>query len=48
MADLSFTDKQILENILEMNSGYVLDFTNRNFQEIVSDAKGLEISCSSP
>jgi hypothetical protein len=43
MADLSFTEKQILENILEMRSGFVLDFTNRSFQEIVSDATGLDI-----
>ena len=43
MADLSFTDKQILENILEMKSGYVLDFSNRSFQEIVSDSTGLDI-----
>lgn len=43
MADLSFNDKQILENILDMKSGYVLDFSNRSFQEIVNDATGLDI-----
>lgn len=43
MAELSFIDKQILENILEMGSGYVLDFSNRSFQEIVSDSTGLDI-----
>jgi hypothetical protein len=44
MADLSFADKQILENILEMKSGYVLDFSNRSFKEIVGDATGLDIN----
>ena len=43
MADLSFTDKQILENILELKSGYVLDFSNRSFQEIISDSTGVDI-----
>lgn len=43
MAELSFIDKQILQNILEMGSGYVLDFTNRSFQEIVSDSTGFNI-----
>lgn len=44
MADLSFADKQNLENILEMKSGYVLDFSNRSFKEIVGDATGLDIN----
>ncbi|MEP7253098.1 MAG: abortive infection family protein [Ginsengibacter sp.] len=43
MATLSFIDKQTLENVLEMGSGYVLDFTNRSFQEIVIDSTGLDI-----
>ncbi len=43
MADLSFGEKQILENWLEMKSGYVLDFTNTTFQEIVFDASGIDI-----
>ena len=44
MADLTFSDKQILENLLKMKGGYVLDFSNRSFQEIVSDATGLDIN----
>ena len=43
MADLSFHEKQILENLLDMRGGYVLDFTNRTFDEIVYDATGLDI-----
>ena len=43
MSDLTFSEKQILENILEMRSGYVLDFSNRSFQEIVHDATGRDI-----
>jgi len=44
MADLTFTDKQILENLLEMKNGFVLDFSNRSFQELVSDTTGLDIT----
>ena len=44
MADLTFSDKQILENLLEMKNGYVLDLSNRSFQEIVYDATRLDIN----
>jgi len=43
MANLSFVEKQVLENILDMDNGYVLDLSNRNFREIVYDATDLDI-----
>lgn len=43
MADLNFTEKKLLEKLLEMESGYVLDFSNRTFQEFVFDSIGVDI-----
>ena len=38
MADLSFLDKNQLEKLFGMESGYVLDFSNRTFREFIIDA----------
>ena len=38
MADLKFVDKAHLEKVFDMGGGYVLDFSNRTFQEFVVDA----------
>ena len=38
MSDLSFTEKARLEKLFGMSSGYVLDFSNRTFQEFVADS----------
>jgi hypothetical protein len=35
MADLTFTERQKLEQLFGMGSGYVLDFTNRTFADFV-------------
>ncbi len=43
MAKLSFSEKRNLEQFLQMGSGYVLDFSNRTFQEFVFDSTGLDI-----
>ncbi len=43
MADLSSREKRDLEEILQMRTGYVLDFSNRTFQEFVFDSTGLDI-----
>lgn len=43
MADLNYSDKQTIEKFLEMNSGYVLDFNNRTFEEFVYDSVGINI-----
>ncbi len=43
MASLSFGEKRILEAFLQMGGGYVLDFSNRTFQEFIFDSIGLDI-----
>lgn len=44
MADLTYIEKANVENFLGMKSGYVLDFSDRTFQEFVNDAVGLDIN----
>ena len=43
MANLSFFEKRKLEEFLEMSGGYILDFSNRTFQEFVADSTGKDI-----
>lgn len=43
MAELSFTDKNKLEKLFEMKSGYVLNFTDRTFEAFVKDSTGQDI-----
>lgn len=43
MADLSFIEKRTIEKFLEMESGYVLDFSNRTIQEFLIDSMGINI-----
>lgn len=43
MATLSRIDKMKLEKLLEMESGYVIDFSNRTFQEFVEESTGIDI-----
>lgn len=43
MASLNYMEKRNLEEFLQMGNGYVLDFTNRTFQEFVYDSTGLDI-----
>ncbi len=43
MSDLTKMEKKKLERILGMASGYVLDFSNRTFEEFVYDSTGKEI-----
>lgn len=40
MSDLTFDEKMKLEKVLEMGSGYVLNFSNRTFQEFVHEVTG--------
>jgi len=42
MAKLSFDENDVLERVLSLKSGYVLDFTNRTFSDFVSDAIGID------
>ncbi|MFN8287591.1 MAG: abortive infection family protein [Chitinophagales bacterium] len=43
MSDLKYAEKSLLEELFGMKSGYVLDFTDRTFQEFVLDATGIDI-----
>ena len=43
MAELKTTDKQILEKLFQMRSGYVLDFTDRTMEEFFADELSINI-----
>ena len=43
MASLNFTEKMKFEKLFDMGTGYVLDFSNRTFQEFVFDSVGKDI-----
>jgi abortive infection Abi-like protein len=43
MAELSFNEKMKLEKLLDMGSGYVLDFSNRTLTEFVAESTGRNI-----
>src|ERR1700726_2445054 len=43
MSNLTAVEKRKLEQLLGMDTGYVLDFTNRSFAEFVRDSTGREI-----
>lgn len=43
MANLSFIEKQLMEEVFGMGSGYVLDFTNRTFDEFMMEVIGESI-----
>jgi hypothetical protein len=47
MSDLTYVEKRKFEQFLGMNSGYVLDFSNRTFAEFVRDSTGLDVYESS-
>ena len=43
MSDLTAIEKMALEKLFGMSSGYVLDFTNRTFQEFIADSVNRDI-----
>ncbi len=43
MSSLEFTEKQELERLFDMGGGYVLNFTNRTFSELIRDTTGKDI-----
>lgn len=43
MSDLTMMEKRKLERALGMGSGYVLDFSNRTFEEFILESVGIEI-----
>lgn len=44
MSSLGFLDKRILERLFGMASGYVLNFSDRTFQDFVADSVGKNIN----
>lgn len=43
MANLSYREKAILEELFEMGGGYVLDFSNASFSRFIGDVVGIDI-----
>lgn len=43
MAILSFQEKQLIERVFGMGGGYVLNFTNREFEEFMKDVVSYSI-----
>lgn len=43
MAELAFSERETLERCFGMSSGYVLDFSDRTFQEFIHDSVGRNI-----
>jgi hypothetical protein len=43
MSQLSIIERKKLETLLEMGGGYVLDFSNRTFEEFIAESVELEI-----
>lgn len=43
MAKLNFKQKAEIEELLGMGSGFVLDFSNRTFQEFIYDVLGIDV-----
>lgn len=43
MADLNFIEKSKFESLFGMKSGYVLDFSDRTFQEFIVESIGIDI-----
>ena len=45
MSDLTITEKLKLEKLLQMDSGYVLDFSNKGFREFIYEELSIDIYC---
>lgn len=43
MADLNYKEKLMIERLFDMGSGYVMDFSNRTFQEFIFDSLNIDI-----
>lgn len=44
MSDLTGPEKRKFERLLDMDSGYVLNFSNRTFADFVMDSTGKDIN----
>ena len=47
MANLSYREKADLEALFEMQSGYVMDFSNNSFARFVGDVINLDVYSTS-
>lgn len=43
MASLTYRERALLENLFEMSSGYVLDFSNSTFEDFIASTVGIDI-----
>ena len=43
MANLTFIQKQLIDDVFGMKGGYFLDFSNREFEEFMNDVVGFNI-----
>jgi hypothetical protein len=43
MSDLTFKEKSLLEKLFGMQTGYVLDFSDRTYQDFIGEALGIDI-----
>jgi hypothetical protein len=43
MADLTYKDKLLIERLFEMNTGYVMDFSNNSFSDLIYDSMKIHI-----
>ena len=43
MSSLTDIEKKYLETLFEMNTGYVLDFTDRTFYDFIKNITGIDI-----
>lgn len=43
MSSLTDIEKRYLETLFEMNTGYVLDFTDRTFYDFIQNITGIDI-----
>lgn len=48
MANLTFSEKQLIESVFGMSSGYVLGFTNRDFDDFMMDVVPYSLSTKYP
>lgn len=48
MANLNFIQKQLIESVFDMGSGYFLDFNNREFEDYMKDVINYSISNKYP
>ena len=44
MATISFHEKRVIEDFLDMHGGYVLSFSDRTFQTFIADTTDIDIS----